>query len=484
VTDTPLASPAEEQWQVVDEGWGRRAVEFSTLAEPSNIREYLTMLDRLGVGDGVRLLDVACGSGLALELAGLRGARCAGIDASPRLLAVASDRSPDADLRVGDMNALPWDDGSFDVVTSFRGIWGTTPGAVAEVFRVLAPGGRVGITVWGHIKASSGAWAMTPFTLANEPKVQNQAAMVSLGRPGAGEALLSESGFTNIERIDVPFVFEFPDPEGYARALASTGPAFEAIQAVGEEAFLDAAAELARQRVREGLPLRARIALVGYLAVKPPTPSTEEQPSATFLSAAPPSPEAEELFEGDRLGVGYVMNVSHLWAHLPSALNGLADLMGESAGAASLTHLQRGVLVTAAASTLGDSYCSAAWGKKLAEAADPDVAAGVIRGTDDGLGPVERALARWARQMATDPNAITAGDVDALRAVGFDDSQIFGITAFVALRLAFSTVNDALGAGPDHELDASTPEPVRAAITFGRSPGSPQTPASPVDQDG
>ena len=113
--------------EVVDEGWGRQAVEFATLSEPTNRREYITMHHRLGVGAGDRLLDLACGAGLALELAGLRGARCAGIDASPRLLAVARDRSPDADLRVGDMNALPWGDESFDVVTSFRGIWGTTP---------------------------------------------------------------------------------------------------------------------------------------------------------------------------------------------------------------------------------------------------------------------------------------------------------------------------------------------------------------------
>src|SRR5277367_2502879 len=110
-TDTP-------QWTMVDEGWGRKAVDFATLSEPTNVREYVAVHHRLGVGAGDRLLDVACGSGLAVELAGLRGARCAGIDASPRLLAVARDRNPDADLRVGDMNALPWPDDSFDVVTS------------------------------------------------------------------------------------------------------------------------------------------------------------------------------------------------------------------------------------------------------------------------------------------------------------------------------------------------------------------------------
>ncbi len=122
-------SPA---WRQVDEGWGRRAVDFATLCEPANCREYVALHHHLGVGPGDRLLDMACGAGLAVELATAVGATCSGIDASPRLIAVARDRNPHADLRVGDMQDLPWPDASFDVVTSFRGIWGTTPDAVAE----------------------------------------------------------------------------------------------------------------------------------------------------------------------------------------------------------------------------------------------------------------------------------------------------------------------------------------------------------------
>ena len=481
VTDKPKG-PDEEQWRTVDEGWGRQAVQFATLTEPTNVREYVTVHHRLGVGAGDRLLDVACGSGLAVELATLRGASCAGIDASPRLIAVAKDRSPEADLRVGDMNNLPWDEGSFDLVTSFRGIWGTTPGAVAEVHRVLVPGGRVGLTVWGHIKVSPGAWAMAPFTLAAEPKVENQAAMVALGRPGAGEALLAETGFTDIQRIDVPFVFEFADPEAFARALATTGPAFEAIQAVGEEAFMEAAVDLARQQTREGLPLRAPIALVGYIASKPVRPgrrsrdsplSAAEQTPVGFLSAPPTTPAAQQLFDEDLQGLGYVSNASRLWAHLPGALNGFSDLMAVTTRAGSLSFAQRAVLVTATASALGDAYCSLAWGKNLAEATTPDVAAAVISGSGEGLDESGQALAHWARLVAHDPNAISAEDVQALRDVGFDDAQILAITAFVAFRLAFAMVNDALGAVPDDELRASAPESVRSAVAFGRRAADP-----------
>jgi cytochrome P450/alkylhydroperoxidase family enzyme len=195
----------------------------------------------------------------------------------------------------------------------------------------------------------------------------------------------------------------------------------------------------------------------------------DQQTFATgFLSAPPPMPGAERLFEQDLEGLGYVMNTSRLWAHLPVALQGFSDLVGEVTHASRLSFAQRAVLVTAAAAARGDSYCSMAWGKKLAEATNPDVAASVIGGGTDGLDDTEAALARWARLVVGDPNAILADDVQPLRDVGFDDSQIFAITAFVGLRLAFSTINDALGALPDSELRVALPGPVRSAVTFGR----------------
>jgi hypothetical protein len=67
----------------------------------------------------------------------------------------------------------------------------------------------------------------------------------------------------------VPFVAEFADPEIFARALPSTGPGYEAVQNVGEAAFADAAMNEAIAHLRDGLPLRGEIAVVGYLVRTP-----------------------------------------------------------------------------------------------------------------------------------------------------------------------------------------------------------------------
>jgi alkylhydroperoxidase family enzyme len=186
----------------------------------------------------------------------------------------------------------------------------------------------------------------------------------------------------------------------------------------------------------------------------------------TFLNEPADSAEVRARYDADRASYGFVMNLSHVWAQLPQAHTGLTDLLGLVGSTFSMR--ERGILVTATASTIGDSYCSWAWGWKLTEAADAGVAAGVLAGTDAGLTPREAALARWARLVARSPSGTTQADVAALREVGWSDEEIFRATTFVALRMAFSTVNGALGAPPDAELGDLAPPEVREVVTWGR----------------
>lgn len=188
-----------------------------------------------------------------------------------------------------------------------------------------------------------------------------------------------------------------------------------------------------------------------------------------FLAAQAPDADARRLFDEDAEELGYVMNVSRLWAYQPLTLRHLFDLMGETYAIDHLTFRQRGILVTACASTLGDSYCSLAWGTKLAAKADAETAAGVLLGSDDRLTSEEQAMAQWARQVVRAPNRIQPADVQAMRDAGYSDAQIFGITAYIALRMAFSTVNDALGARPDSALRTSAPKQILDAVNYGRA---------------
>jgi uncharacterized peroxidase-related enzyme len=190
--------------------------------------------------------------------------------------------------------------------------------------------------------------------------------------------------------------------------------------------------------------------------------------TGSFLEEPPASRQVQELFDEDLADDGFVWNVSRLWAHQPDTLKQLFELMSQAFTASGLKFRQRGILVTAAASALGDSYCSLAWGGKLAKASDAALAAGVLMGGDAGLTDQEKAMATWARKVATDPNATTPDDIRALHDSGLDDGQIFAITAFVALRLAFSTINDSLGAQPDGQLAEGLPPEVREAVTYGR----------------
>ncbi|TCO45916.1 hypothetical protein EV192_120102 [Actinocrispum wychmicini] len=128
---------------------------------------------------------------------------------------------------------------------------------------------------------------------------------------------------------------------------------------------------------------------------------------------------------------------------------------------ADLDGCTRAILVAACASAFGDAYCWLAWGSRLADATDDRVAAALLRGDDEALTPSERTLAAWVRQLARDPNRTTADDVQTMRDTGLSDSQIFAVTVFVALRLAFSTINDAIGVLPDAALRTTAPEAVR-----------------------
>jgi uncharacterized peroxidase-related enzyme len=190
-----------------------------------------------------------------------------------------------------------------------------------------------------------------------------------------------------------------------------------------------------------------------------------------FITAPENTPETADVYRASQASQGFVMNLTKAWAWRPDVFDGFAALRNQLTGPSSFSKRELAVMVCAAAAELGDSYCSLAWGRTLAGEAGADAAAAVIDGAPAAhlLTARDRALATWARQVVRDPNATTQADVDALRAAGLSDRDVFEATVFIAFRLAFSTVNDALGVHPDRELLDQVPAGIRSSVAFGRA---------------
>ena len=100
--------------------WSVRADDWAAIQERQVAPAYEAALDALRVGPSTRLLDAGCGAGMFMRLAADRGADVHGLDASEGLLAHARGRVPGAPLLQGELEQLPYEDASFDIVTGFN----------------------------------------------------------------------------------------------------------------------------------------------------------------------------------------------------------------------------------------------------------------------------------------------------------------------------------------------------------------------------
>jgi SAM-dependent methyltransferase len=244
-------------WEESGRGWGARSAEWAYLFEPYALAANEILFDRLRVGEGVRLLDICCGSGFAARVASRRGALVAGLDAAEPLVAIARARTPSGDFRVGDMFDLPFADDTFDVATSFNGIWKGCEGALIEAHRVLVPDGRLGLTFWGRYE-NLGLMPYFLKIIELSPPSHGAASMDQgdTGRPGVVEDMLRTTGFELIERGAVDVVNEWPDVQTAVRALASAGPAVPAIGAVGYDSFCETLSEVISPLYDPGVGIR------------------------------------------------------------------------------------------------------------------------------------------------------------------------------------------------------------------------------------
>ena len=131
-------------------GWEKQAAGYEDFFGQVTTRLVDPLLDAAEIRAGERVLDVATGPGYVAAAAAERGAVTIGLDNAEAMLSRARRRLPQIEFRRGSVEALPFPDGSFDaVVGNFILLHlGRPEQAAAEFVRVLAPGGRVALTVW------------------------------------------------------------------------------------------------------------------------------------------------------------------------------------------------------------------------------------------------------------------------------------------------------------------------------------------------
>jgi SAM-dependent methyltransferase len=229
--------------------WGARAAVRAELYAGISIPAWEAVAEATGISDGTLVLDVGCGSGEFCRLAAARGAAVSGIDAAEGMIEVARQRVRDADLRVGAMERLPWEDGRFDVVTGFNAFQFAADlvAALREARRVGRREGLVAICNWGRphdrqlLAVNDRLQELQPPSPPGQPPRE----LPAIGEPGVLEHLARKAGLEPREAHEIEVPYEARDQETLVRGLLAGGNLVPAIEHSGEEAVRRAIVEAA-----------------------------------------------------------------------------------------------------------------------------------------------------------------------------------------------------------------------------------------------
>jgi ubiquinone/menaquinone biosynthesis C-methylase UbiE len=205
---------------IYEDGWAPRLADFGARC-----------VDRARLRPGERVLDLATGPGLTALLAGDAvgpGGRVLGLDIADGMIALASARARElgaahVHLERRDFEDTGVPDGSFDAVLCAFGLMFAADRrrAFAELSRVLPPGGRVSLVLWGE-RAACGWAGVFPIVDAH---VTSEVCPLffSLGAPGELRAALQRAGFTDVEEERVRVTLPWPDADSAARDMIEGG---------------------------------------------------------------------------------------------------------------------------------------------------------------------------------------------------------------------------------------------------------------------
>jgi ubiquinone/menaquinone biosynthesis C-methylase UbiE len=223
----------QEQWQLD----GEAPVLYQRYLVPAITAIWAAdLVDRTNIQRGARVLDVASGTGVVARAAAARlgdGGSVTGLDINPGMLAVARSLPADSgaasiEWREGSVLALPFPDGAFDVVLCQLGLqfFPDRPAALAEIRRVLVPGGRTGISVFGPIEHNPATHALAD---ALDRHVGPGASLAKRNEHVLADTdelrmLLEEAGFRDVVIESATKTVRFPSATAYVQIQLAATP--------------------------------------------------------------------------------------------------------------------------------------------------------------------------------------------------------------------------------------------------------------------
>ena len=209
-------------------GWNAASEAYESAVGPLTVQSVGDTLDAAGVIDGCKVLDVCTGHGVLALGATKRGAKVSAIDLAEAMVAAARRNAPMAECSQGDAQQLPYSDDTFDAaVCGFGIIHLPEPDrALAEIRRVLRPGGRVAVSVWERPSPRNGFGLVMGAIKAHgrlDVSLPHGPDFFQFGDHESLKAALEETGFVDVGTKPIPLTLALDSESAFMEVVVLKG---------------------------------------------------------------------------------------------------------------------------------------------------------------------------------------------------------------------------------------------------------------------